>query len=160
MSDSSTHSDRPGKIKLSEEEWKKKLTPTEYRVTRKHGTEPAWTGSLLENKEKGLYMCTCCGAELFSSGTKFDSGSGWPSFSDVLRDKDAVDMPAIDTVRDTSQGMVRTEVRCGKCDAHLGHVFNDGPGSAGLRYCINSVCLKFKPQNPDKQENPDKKENR
>ncbi|XP_055881584.1 peptide methionine sulfoxide reductase MsrB-like isoform X2 [Biomphalaria glabrata] len=136
---------RPGKIQLSDEEWQAKLTRQEYIVCRKHGTETAWSGELLENKAKGIYSCTCCGTALFNSSFKFDSGSGWPSFFDVLKDKDVSELPAVDFKTDTSHGMVRTEVLCGKCDAHLGHVFDDGPQPTGLRYCINGVCLKFKP---------------
>ncbi|BFZ08316.1 hypothetical protein BsWGS_11356 [Bradybaena similaris] len=145
MSDSQAGTERPGKVRLDEEELKTKLSPEEFTVTREHGTEKPWTGALLDNKEKGTYTCICCGADLFDSSTKFDSGTGWPSFYDVLSDKDAADLAAVDTKPDTSKGRIRTEVLCGKCDAHLGHVYTDGPQPTGLRYCINSVCLKFQP---------------
>ncbi|RUS69325.1 hypothetical protein EGW08_022911, partial [Elysia chlorotica] len=109
-----TSEERPGKIKLTEAEWKAKLTPEEYSVCRNHGTERAWTGALLDNKQKGTYTCSCCGVELFSSSSKFDSGSGWPSFYDVMKDKDVSRLPAVDIKQDDSHGMRRTEVMCGK----------------------------------------------
>lgn len=117
--------------------WKKKLTPEQYRVLRGKGTELPFTGKLLNNKESGTYVCAGCGTELFSSDAKFDSGSGWPSFYAANKDK-------IETRADRSHGMVRIEVLCRKCGGHLGHVFDDGPGPEGKRYCINSVCLDFK----------------
>jgi len=125
------------KIDLPEEEWRKRLSPEQYRVLRDGGTEPAFTGVHRDNHDAGAYRCAACGAELFDSGTKFESGSGWPSFTaPAARDH-------VTLHQDISQGMVRTEVRCAGCGGHLGHVFPDGPGPEGLRYCINSAALDF-----------------
>jgi methionine-R-sulfoxide reductase len=122
----------------AEDEWKKKLTPEQYKILRQKGTEPPFTGNLLHNKEKGIYQCAACGHELFSSDAKFDSGSGWPSFDAPLA-KDSVE-----TSSDGSLGMRRIEIHCPNCGGHLGHVFDDGPTETGKRYCINSAALSFK----------------
>lgn len=123
---------------MEEEDIKKKLTPDEYEVLRKGATEKPFSGKYLNNKEKGMYKCRVCGNTLFSSDTKFDSGTGWPSFSDIVSNE------KVETKEDKSHGLGRVEVRCKKCGSHLGHVFPDGPKEkGGKRYCINSICLDF-----------------
>ena len=126
--------------KKSEEDWKQKLTPEQYKILREKGTEPRFSGELLNNKEKGVYECMACGASLFSSETKYDSKSGWPSFYEALGKNN------LELAEDLSLGMKRIEVKCANCGSHLGHLFDDGPDSTGRRYCINSMSLNFNKQ--------------
>lgn len=127
-------------ITRTDEEWRAQLSPEQYQVLRKAGTEPPWSGKYVQNHDDGSYSCAACGAELFDSSTKFDSGTGWPSFYEPAVAE------AVELIQDRTHGMVRTEVRCRRCGSHLGHVFDDGPQPSGLRYCMNSVALEFQPK--------------
>jgi peptide-methionine (R)-S-oxide reductase len=130
----------PGeRLTHTQAEWRERLSPEEYRILREAGTERAFTGDLWDHHDVGTYHCAACGAPLFSSAAKFESGTGWPSFTEPIQ------VGRVSEVRDESHGMVRTEVRCARCDGHLGHVFDDGPPPAGLRYCMNSAALNFRP---------------
>lgn len=128
------------KITKTDAEWQAELTPEQYHVARKHGTEQAFTGPYWDEKKPGLYSCVCCGEPLFGAETKFDSGTGWPSFYAPVSDS------AVEAHEDTSHLMRRTEIHCARCEAHLGHVFPDGPQPTGLRYCMNGTALKFSPE--------------
>lgn len=133
------------KIEKTEEEWKKTLTPEQYQVLRQQATEPPFTGEYVYNKDSGMYRCAACGADLFSSETKFESGTGWPSFTDPAENQN------IELREDRSHGMARTEVVCATCGSHLGHLFDDGPMPNGKRFCINSCALDFAAQAPQEE---------
>ncbi|MGD9721720.1 MAG: peptide-methionine (R)-S-oxide reductase MsrB [Pirellulales bacterium] len=139
------------RINKTEDEWRAQLTPEQFEVTRRQGTEPAFTGQYWNHKEDGMYKCVCCGATLFQSDTKYDSGCGWPSFYASSNPEN------IHTLEDRKHGMLRTEVRCENCGAHLGHVFDDGPQPTGQRYCMNSAALAFEKKPADEGDKGDAK---
>lgn len=133
------------KITKSDQEWQEQLSPEAYYVARQHGTEPPFSGEYANFKEDGIYECVCCGTPLFDSVSKYDSGTGWPSYDAPINPNALIEK------KDMSHGMIRVEVLCATCDAHLGHVFPDGPPTTGMRYCMNSVCLTFKPRSEQSQ---------
>ena len=140
---SSKPTDRPDQLPATDEQWQEQLTPEQYRVLRCHGTERAGTSPLNNEKRQGRYLCAGCGQELFGSSTKFESGTGWPSFFAPAQES------AVGVTEDRTHGMVRTEVHCSRCGGHLGHVFDDGPAPTGLRYCMNGAALTFRPEHEE-----------